>query len=180
MVGSEAAGTVEKILVDLGDRVEAGDVMAIVDQREAELNIRDSAATFDSAEKTVLKELARKEDSAASLKRYEELYKEALVSQAQFDGVKTQSDVAAASYNEALSRLEGAKARLSMSKKKFSDTVLKAPISGEVSKRYTSLPARLSRINRLSSGSYHRAHSSSGGRFQRPLSRWCCRVRKSP
>ncbi|MCR4286520.1 MAG: efflux RND transporter periplasmic adaptor subunit, partial [Deltaproteobacteria bacterium] len=138
LVGSEAAGTVEKLFVDLGDRVEAGDVMAIVDQREAELNIRDSAATFDSAEKTVLKELARKEDSAASLKRYEELYKEALVSQAQFDGVKTQSDVAAASYNEALSKLEGAKARLSMSKKKFSDTVLKAPISGEVSKRYVS------------------------------------------
>lgn len=138
VVGSEAAGTVEKILVDLGDRVEAGDVMAIIDQREAELNVRDAAATLDSAGKTVLKELARKEDSSASLKRYEELYKEALVSQAQFDAVKTQSDVAAASYNEALSRQDGAKARLSMSKKKFSDTVIKAPISGTVSKRYVS------------------------------------------
>ncbi len=138
VVGSEAGGTVEKILVDLGDRVEAGDVMAIIDQREAELNVRDAAATLDSAEKTVLKELARKEDSSASLKRYEELYKEALVSQAQFDAVKTQSDVAAASYNEAISRQDGARARLSMSKKKFSDTVIKAPISGTVSKRYVS------------------------------------------
>ncbi|MBI5238637.1 MAG: efflux RND transporter periplasmic adaptor subunit [Deltaproteobacteria bacterium] len=139
VVGSEVPGTVEKLLVDLGDKVEAGDVMAIIDQREAELNIRDAAAALDAAEKTVEKERARREDSSSNLKRYEGLFKEALVSQAQFDGVKTQSEVAAASYNEALSRQGGAKARLSMSRKKFSDTVIKAPISGTVSKRFISV-----------------------------------------
>ncbi len=139
VVGSEVPGTVAKMLVDLGDSVKAGDVMAIVDQREAELSVRDAAAALDAAEKLVQKERARTDDSAATLRRYEELFKQALVSQAQFDGVKTQSDVAAASYHEALSRLDGAKARFSMSRKKLSDTVIKAPISGEVSKRFASV-----------------------------------------
>jgi len=137
-VSSEVAGTVGKINVDLGDRVRAGDVLAVLDQREAKLNIEDAEAAHQTNIKTLEKEKARLEDSKTTFKRNDELMRQGMVSESQFDAAKMQYDVALAQMKEAGARVAQSAARLNFSRKRLTDTVINAPISGEVSKRSVS------------------------------------------
>lgn len=138
IVSSEIQGTVSKIKADLGDRVKAGDALAILDQREATLNLEQAKAAHQSALRALDREKAKLEDANASFKRYEELFKKGMVSVSQFDNIRTGRDVAEAQLHEAEARAEEASARHDLAKKRMSDTVVKAPISGEVSRRFVS------------------------------------------
>ncbi|MBI5888261.1 MAG: efflux RND transporter periplasmic adaptor subunit [Deltaproteobacteria bacterium] len=137
-VSSDAAGTVEKINADLGDKVKAGGVLAVLDQREARLNLEDAEAAHQTGIKTLEKEKARLEDSKTTFKRNSELKKQGMVSESQFDAARTQYDVALAQMKEAGARARQSAARLNFSRKRLADTIIKAPISGEVSKRFVS------------------------------------------
>lgn len=137
-VSSDAAGTVEKINVDLGDKVKAGGVLAVLDQREAKLNLEDAEAAHQTGIKTLEKEKARLEDSKTTFKRNSELKKQGMVSESQFDAAKTQYDVALAQMKEAGARARQSAVRLDFLRKRLADTVIKAPISGEISKRFVS------------------------------------------
>lgn len=137
-VGSEIPGTVARINADLGDKVAAGDLIALFDQREARLNLEDAQAALDTNTKTVEKERARLSDAKTTIDRYDELFKQGMVSASQHDTAKMQYDVAAAQLKEAEARLDQAKARLDLSKKRLSDTEIRAPISGHISKRFIS------------------------------------------
>jgi len=138
IVSSEIQGTVSKIKADLGDRVKAGDALAILDQREASLNLEQAKAAHQSALRALDREKAKLEDANANFKRYEELFKKGMVSVSQFDNIRTGRDVAEAQLHESEARVEEASARHDLAKKRMSDTVVKAPISGEVSRRFVS------------------------------------------
>lgn len=137
-VSSEVPGTVVKILADLGDKVSAGEKIAELDRREALLNLAEMEANVQTASKTVDKEKARLADAKTTLERYDELFKQGMVSESVHDNTKTQFDVEAAQLKEAQARLEQAQAMLNLSRKKLSDTVITSPITGEISKRYVS------------------------------------------
>ncbi|MBI5469331.1 MAG: efflux RND transporter periplasmic adaptor subunit [Deltaproteobacteria bacterium] len=138
-VSNEVPGIVEKINADLGDSVKAGDTLAVLDQREAKLNLADAEANLQTGLKGLEKEKARQADAATTFKRYDELFKQGMVSASQYDSAKTQYDVAQAQANEAQAKVDQASARLDMAKKRLSDTVIRAPISGEVRKRAVSV-----------------------------------------
>ncbi|MBI5234901.1 MAG: efflux RND transporter periplasmic adaptor subunit [Deltaproteobacteria bacterium] len=123
-VSSETAGTVDKMLADLGDVVEDGDVLAVLDDREARLNLAEAEAARNTAIKTVEKE-------EASLKRYEQLFKIGMTSE-------REHDVAIASASEAQARLKQTEARAQLMKKRLHDTMIAAPISGVIRKRHVS------------------------------------------
>ncbi|MBI5344440.1 MAG: efflux RND transporter periplasmic adaptor subunit [Deltaproteobacteria bacterium] len=139
VVSSEISGTVVRINADLGDKVQAGDMLAGLDQREARLVLDDAEAALQTSIKTVEKEKARSIDAETTLRRYDELFKAGMVPASQYDNVSTQRDVLQAAYNEALARRESSEARLSIAKKRLSDTVIKSPISGVVSRKMTSI-----------------------------------------
>ncbi|MBI2400195.1 MAG: efflux RND transporter periplasmic adaptor subunit [Deltaproteobacteria bacterium] len=138
IVSSEIQGTVSKIKADLGDRVKAGDTLATLDQREASSNLEQAKAAHQSSLRAFDREKARLEDANANFKRYEELFKKGMVSVSQFDNVRTGRDVAEAQLHESEARVEEASARHDLAKKRMSDTVVKSPISGEVSRRFVS------------------------------------------
>lgn len=135
MVSSETPGIVEKIHRDLGDKVKAGDVLAVLDQREASLALEDARATHQTNLKGLERERARLEDAKTTLKRYDELFKQGMVSASQFDNARTAHDVAVAQSREAEAKVDGSSARLNLAKKRLGDTVIRSPITGEVSKR---------------------------------------------
>ncbi|MEK6791941.1 MAG: efflux RND transporter periplasmic adaptor subunit [Deltaproteobacteria bacterium] len=137
-VSSETAGTVDRIMVDLGDAVEAGDVLAVLDDAEARLHLAEAQAAHNTAIKTVEKEEARRYEAALSLKRYEELFKTGMASEREHDNAKTLHDVAVASASEATARLKQTEARVQLMKKRLYDTIIAAPISGEIRKRHVS------------------------------------------
>lgn len=138
IVSSEIHGTVEKIKADLGDRVRAGDALAVLDQREATLNLEQAKAAHQTSLRALEREKARLEDANATFKRYDELFRKGMVSASQFDNAKAGRDIAEAQFHEAEARVEEASARHDLAKKRMSDTVIKAPIAGEVSRRFIS------------------------------------------
>ncbi len=138
IVSSEIAGTVSSIKADLGDRVKTGDALAVLDQREASLNLEQAKAAHQSALRALEREKARLEDADANFKRYEELFRKGMVSVSQFDNIRTARSVAEALLHEAESRADEAAARSDLAKKSMSDTVVRSPISGEVSRRAVS------------------------------------------
>ncbi|TAN61639.1 efflux RND transporter periplasmic adaptor subunit [bacterium] len=137
-VSNEISGTMEKMQADLGDKVKVGDTLAILDQREAKLNLADADAAHVTNIKTVDKGRARAFDAKATFERYDGLFKQGMVSASQFDSAKMQYDVATAELKEYESRLEQSIAKQNLAKKRLADTVIKSPISGEVSKRFVS------------------------------------------
>ncbi|MBI5970598.1 MAG: efflux RND transporter periplasmic adaptor subunit [Deltaproteobacteria bacterium] len=139
IVSSEAPGAVATIAADLGDTVKTGVTLATLDQREAKLNLADASASHLTNIKTLEKEKARVTDARTNLKRYEDLYKNAMVSQSQFDSIKTLYAVTEAQYKEAEGRVGQSAARLNLFKKRLSDTVITAPIDGEIKKRFVSV-----------------------------------------
>ncbi|MBI5562841.1 MAG: efflux RND transporter periplasmic adaptor subunit [Deltaproteobacteria bacterium] len=124
IVSNETPGIVGKISADLGDAVPVGGVLAQLDQREARL-------ILSEAEAAVATNRARYVDAKTSFDGYGELLRQGMVSQSQYDGVKTQYDVAAAQDKDA-------DARLALAKKRLSDTVIVSPIDGIVKKRFVS------------------------------------------
>ncbi|MBI5886780.1 MAG: efflux RND transporter periplasmic adaptor subunit [Deltaproteobacteria bacterium] len=138
VVSNEGPGTVGRIIADLGDRVEIGAHLAVLDQREARLGLAQAQAANAANAKTVEKERARYVDAKTSLERYAELFRQEMVSQSQYDLVKTQFDVAFAQFKEAESRLTQSEAYLDIAKKRLSDTTIVSPIEGVVKKRLVS------------------------------------------
>jgi len=138
-VSSDTAGTVSRVMADLGDRVKAGDALAMLDQREAKLALEQASAALLSASRALDREKARKEEAEANYRRFDELFRKSMVSASQFDSATAGRDIAEAQLHEAEARELEARARLELAKKKMSDTVVTSPISGEVSRRFVSV-----------------------------------------
>jgi len=138
IVSNETPGTVLKIIADLGDKVASGATLAELDQREARLNFDEAEAALQSSLKSLEREKARYNDAETTLARYDELFKGGMVSVSQHDVALTARDVAKAQLNQTEAAVKQSEARLDIAKKRLSDTVIKSPISGEVSKRFVS------------------------------------------
>ncbi|MBI5467788.1 MAG: efflux RND transporter periplasmic adaptor subunit [Deltaproteobacteria bacterium] len=139
IVSNDTPGTVEKIAADLGDSVKSGATLAVLDQREARLNYEDAEAALQTSLKSLDRQRARSSDAKTTLARYDELFKEGMVSVSQHDSAITAHDVAEAELREAEAKVRQSEARLDLAKKRLSDTVIKSPISGEVKKRFVSV-----------------------------------------
>jgi len=138
VISSEAAGTVREIKADLGDRVRKGQALAVLDQREARLGFEQARAAHQTSLKVLEREKATLEEAKKNHTRYEELFKREMVSASQYDDMRTRLDVATAQFHQAESGVAEAEARLSLSEKRLSDTVIKSPIDGEVSRKVLS------------------------------------------
>ncbi len=97
-------GEVTKVYVSLGDFVNKGDTLFTLDRTQAQISYNAARLSFDSAKE--------------ELNRMESLYREGAVSQQQYQGVKTQYDLA--------------KQNLSAAADGLSYTTVSAPISGYV------------------------------------------------
>ncbi|MBI5587798.1 MAG: biotin/lipoyl-binding protein, partial [Deltaproteobacteria bacterium] len=59
VVGNDTPGTVDRIMADLGDRVAAGQTLAVLDRREATLNHDEAEAGLQTSLKSLDREKAR-------------------------------------------------------------------------------------------------------------------------
>ena len=115
------SGLIDLINVQVGDRVNAGDVVAKLTQREFKLGLDSAQAELNSARA----DYSEKEEELA---RQKQLKSQGFVAQAAVDQAQ-------AAYNQAKSSLEVAKADLETAKNDLSYTVLASPVSGSVSQR---------------------------------------------
>ena len=115
----EVAGRVESVAVDLGDRVSAGDVLAQLDPRPFELQVRKAEAAVKESE-------ARRWRQRADFERAEALYAASAASRSELDRAR-------ASFESAESRVRAARAELSLARRDLGHATLTAPFDGVIS-----------------------------------------------
>ena len=117
---SKVQGWVEKINVREGDRVKAGQVLVILDSREAEAAVAQAKANLDAATARLKQVKATSEEAVQSqiqhtkanmdlaesdLRRAEGLYQEELIARKQMDEARMKYNVAKAAYDLALNSI---------------------------------------------------------------------------
>ena len=163
-LSSKISGQITRLDVDEGSQVKAGDVLLLIDDREVVEKLNQARAELASTEKSLdeiqaginqaeaQKKKAEADYSLArtSFARYEELNAQKIISNQEFDTVKTQLDVAEAGLKaagEGVVRLESQKEVLTMSLAKARSGVkeaevlksharVTAPFAGTIVKKY--------------------------------------------
>lgn len=139
IVAARSKGAIGKIEVDVGDRVEAGAIMAVLvrDRLQWELNLSKAevasyAAQAETAEAKI--ELLRLE-----LKRLDSLRKSPAFSQARMDDKKQSILVAESEAAESRAQLRRVQANMKLHQIDFQDGEIKAPYGGVVTQKHTSV-----------------------------------------
>jgi HlyD family secretion protein len=148
-VATKYAGRVDEVLVDEGDVVQAGQVLARMDTAELQASLAKARAEVASAQQGIFEaraDIAQKESQLSlaqrQLERANELVKNNNIAREQVDQRKSERDVAEAALAAAKSRLtssernvEAAQAELDRIQVQINDSVLKAPRGGRVQYR---------------------------------------------
>ena len=137
-VSNEMPGTIEKILVDLGDKVKKGQLLIRFDQREAKLALTQAEANLEAARKALTQAQAELRDAELNLQRISQLHSEGVISTSQRDVAQTRFDAIAAQVHAREADIDRFRALVDLARKRLSDTEIVAPISGEVRQRLVS------------------------------------------
>jgi HlyD family secretion protein len=158
-VSNQVEGTVEHLLVDLGDAVHAGQVIAQLDTRELELNVHQQEAAlqqelarvgltepggaFDEAATSQVRQAeAAFADAKIRLERTKKLAESGVIAQQQLDAQQAQYDGAEASVRSSRetvrnirASITARRAALSLAQKKLADAKVVAPLAGFIKDR---------------------------------------------
>lgn len=135
-LAARIAGPVREVRVHVGDRVEAGQVVAVLvdDSLRATYELRRAEVTETEAVlKTATAELALR---SQEMKRLQDLEKSAAFSKARLDDVKQERAMAAGVLAEAQAQLGSAKASLELAMIDLAYAEVRASFPGVVSQRY--------------------------------------------
>lgn len=133
---SKVSGNIEKIYVDIGDRVNKGQLLALIDTTIYSQNTRQAHANYIQA-------VANFENAKLNFNRNKTLLSQNLISQQDLDNSKT-------AYDVALAQEEAANANYSNSLTQLSYCKVTTPFSGYITKRF------------LDPGAYVTASTTSG------------------
>lgn len=140
-VAARTAGPVTEMRIDVGDRVKAGDTMAVLDldrlklQRDlAASTEREMAALLDSAKAQLTR---RRQD----LERLEAIRESAAFSPARYDNAVQDAAVSESAVAAAAAALARARASLRIARDQLADGEVAAPYDGVVTERHTEVGA---------------------------------------
>ncbi len=131
-LAAEEAGLVLSLEVEVGAWVEAGQVLARLDDALRSLDVERRKAQRRSAEATVTEHQAMVEKAHRDLKRLTELQTSAGASQNEVDDAETQLKSDEARLANAVAEAESAKAEQQSAERHLSDMTIKAPFAGSV------------------------------------------------
>ncbi len=120
-ISAEVDGILKDVKADEGSIISRGQILALIDDIDYNLEVKRADAALRQAEATL-------SNTRLEYQRKEALYKEQLVTQQQFDDVSTRLSLAEAD-------MERVKAALSLAKQKLTKTRIYSPLSGVVKER---------------------------------------------
>jgi len=166
VVSAQAAGELSQLNVDFGSFVTQGQVIAVIDQRDAKLKVEQAEATlkqtlarlgmkeggkFDPQQNADVKVVKTSLDWAKmDLDRNTKLVENGDISRSIYDQAVTAYNAAQARYqaaldavNQQLALVEQQRASLALAKKAITDTVVRSPITGAVKEKSSARGAYL-------------------------------------
>ena len=165
VLGTKVAGRLAEITVDLGSRVQRGQMVGKLDQSDFKLRVEQSEAALQQArvrlglpptgsdervahEKTAIVRQARAmlEDARLIRDRSVKLMEMELIARAQLDSVEASLQVAEGRYQDALEEVRNRQAiiaqrrsELELARQQLADTVITSPLDGAVSFKQASV-----------------------------------------
>lgn len=159
-LSSEVEGRVANVLADVGDTVSAGEPLIVLDQRELQFEVERQRGLVSQVRAqlgigandpppadprklpSVQKAEADRFDAQHKYERAQSMFKDALISEQQFDEAKSRFENTQASYDLAVQEVDRLKALLMSSEaserlaeKKLADATIRAPYHGSIKSR---------------------------------------------
>jgi HlyD family secretion protein len=134
-VGSQLSGLVVKVLVDVNDRVTAGQALAEIDPEQIEDQIRQSQAQLAANQAQVQQARATVAESQAQLARLEEVYKLSngrVPSKTELQAGRADAQRAVASLRVAEANVLASQASLSQNQTQRARAIIRSPVAGVV------------------------------------------------
>ncbi len=148
-VSSKVTGKVVKVMLEEGQRVEAGQVIALLDDSNWRATLAQSKAQLDQAEASVASTQTAFDDAKPIFERAEKQKAAAVISAQSFDESRAQFDVAHHNLLIAQRGLEAARAGVEVAQHNLEDTVIRAPFAGIVTEK-TAQPGEM--VSPISAG----------------------------
>lgn len=134
-VASQMMGTVVAIRAHEGDRVQVGQVLAVIDDSQPRAAVQQSAAATIAAQRELDAADTELTLATATLKRYQPLYEKGTVSPREFDEIKARRASAEAHRETARARQAEAEAALTQARNALGYTQIHAPFAGIVTEK---------------------------------------------
>lgn len=137
-IGSELSGTVKRVLVDVNDRIKAGQVLVELDTAKLRDQVAQARAGVSSAQAQVAQAAATAKEARATLARYEEVSRLSggkVPSATEIDSAKAALERAVAAEAAAQAAMTQARAALSTDETNLSKASIRSPINGVVLSR---------------------------------------------
>ncbi|MBI4456438.1 MAG: efflux RND transporter periplasmic adaptor subunit [Acidobacteria bacterium] len=135
-VMSRISGRLQQVLVDRGQSVHMGELLAVVEDADLQQQIRRAQAAIAVAHAAESRETATYENLQAQLQRYRKLHEESLISIQDLQDLESRSRVAHSQVELAAAQVEQAEASLHELKIQQEQTRIYSPLSGAVGTRY--------------------------------------------
>ena len=131
-LSSKVAGNVDAVLVDIGDRVESGQVVVRLDRTNFELAVREAKAAHASAEAAIALAEAQFEHAEKEYRRASTLLAEKVIPQSRFDAAEAAYKADREAIVAAKDQRNQAKAALDTDRQHLDDADIRSPIKGVV------------------------------------------------
>jgi RND family efflux transporter MFP subunit len=131
-VSAKITGKVREVLIEEGQRVEAGQIMATLDPIDADAQRDLAASQVQAARSQIGSVQAQLVEAEANARRLEGLVKQQLVSKAQYDQAIAQRDALRAQVATAQRNAQVASGGLRIAAQGVDNTIVRAPFSGIV------------------------------------------------
>jgi RND family efflux transporter MFP subunit len=134
-VASQMMGNIVEIRAHEGDRVQGGQVLAIIDDAQPRSTVDQATAALTAAEKELSAADSDLALAGATLKRYQQLYEKKSVSPQEFDEIKARYQSAEARRDMARAGQAQANVGLTQARTSLGYTRIRAPFAGVVTEK---------------------------------------------
>lgn len=131
-VSSKVTGRVQDLLIEEGQHVKEGDVLARLDDSNARAALRLAQAQLEAARADQAQVQAQLKDAQHTLQRTRELTAKKLLSQSALDTAQANADSLAAQLDAARGNVVVAQRNIAVYQQQLDDTVVRAPFTGVI------------------------------------------------
>ena len=129
-VSSKVTGKVLNVLIEEGQPVKAGQILAHLDDTQPRAALAYAEAQLASARKSFAEDQARLQQAELTLGRRQALLKERVVGKAELDDAQAEVDALKARIGYAQQQIGVAESQVNLQKTNLADMVVRAPFSG--------------------------------------------------
>jgi HlyD family secretion protein len=142
-ISPEVAGEIIELPVADGQRVRRGDLLVKIRPDNYIARVQQAEAALSAAEADCLQRKSQMLNDGLDLRRAQDLFGKKLISETEFKGAETKSQVSTASYQASLHQIDVARSSLDQSRVLLDKTVIYAPMDGTVSTLNSELGERV-------------------------------------